>query len=215
MLRELAPELATARPASCKATRLPALKLVDHHRRGQLHPACCASPMLLATAGARRARQPRPQLGDGCSSTTRSTSSSPAAPPASPRARRCPTTTSSTTAISSPRRCSCTADDRLCIPVPLYHCFGMVMGNLGCVTHGATMVYPGRGLRPAGGAETVAGRALHRRSTACRPCSSPSSTIRDFAEFDLSTPAHRHHGRLALPDRGDEAGGRRSMHMPR
>jgi fatty-acyl-CoA synthase len=34
------------------------------------------------------------------------------------------------------------AGDRLCIPVPLYHCFGMVMGNLGCVTHGAVMVYP-------------------------------------------------------------------------
>ncbi|MET4386073.1 fatty-acyl-CoA synthase [Bradyrhizobium sp. F1.4.3] len=31
---------------------------------------------------------------------------------------------------------------RVCIPVPLYHCFGMVMGNLGCVTHSATMVYP-------------------------------------------------------------------------
>ncbi len=34
------------------------------------------------------------------------------------------------------------ADDRLCIPVPLYHCFGMVLGNLVCITHGATMVYP-------------------------------------------------------------------------
>jgi fatty-acyl-CoA synthase len=34
------------------------------------------------------------------------------------------------------------AGDRLCIPVPLYHCFGMVMGNLACVTHGAAMVYP-------------------------------------------------------------------------
>ena len=33
--------------------------------------------------------------------------------------------------------------DRLCIPVPLYHCFGMVLGNLVCITHGATMVYPG------------------------------------------------------------------------
>ncbi len=38
--------------------------------------------------------------------------------------------------------------DRLCIPVPLYHCFGMVMGNLGCLTHGATMVYPGDGFEP-------------------------------------------------------------------
>lgn len=34
------------------------------------------------------------------------------------------------------------AEDRLCIPIPLYHCFGMVMGNLACVTHGSTMVYP-------------------------------------------------------------------------
>ena len=32
--------------------------------------------------------------------------------------------------------------DRVCIPVPLFHCFGMVMGNLACLTHGATMVYP-------------------------------------------------------------------------
>ena len=36
-----------------------------------------------------------------------------------------------------------TSTDRLCIPVPFYHCFGMVMGNLGCTTHGATMVIPG------------------------------------------------------------------------
>ena len=36
-------------------------------------------------------------------------------------------------------------DDRLCIPVPLYHCFGMVMGVLGCVTKGAAMVFPGEG----------------------------------------------------------------------
>ncbi|BCI55179.1 AMP-binding protein [Mycolicibacterium litorale] len=35
--------------------------------------------------------------------------------------------------------------DRLCIPVPFYHCFGMVMGNLGCTTHGATMVIPAPG----------------------------------------------------------------------
>lgn len=36
-------------------------------------------------------------------------------------------------------------NDRLCIPVPFYHCFGMVMGTLGCVTRGATMVIPGEG----------------------------------------------------------------------
>lgn len=41
-----------------------------------------------------------------------------------------------------------TAGDRLCIPVPLYHCFGMVLGNLACLTHGAAMVYPSAGFEP-------------------------------------------------------------------
>ncbi len=41
-----------------------------------------------------------------------------------------------------------TERDRLIIPVPLYHCFGMVMGNLGCITHGATMIYPSGGFEP-------------------------------------------------------------------
>ena len=44
--------------------------------------------------------------------------------------------------------CGYTEQDRVCIPVPFYHCFGMVMGNLGCTTHGATMVDPGAGVRP-------------------------------------------------------------------
>lgn len=38
-----------------------------------------------------------------------------------------------------------TPKDRVIIPVPLYHCFGMVIGNLGCITHGATMIYPSEG----------------------------------------------------------------------
>jgi len=38
---------------------------------------------------------------------------------------------------------------RVCIPVPLYHCFGMVMGNLGCLTHMATMVYPSESFDPS------------------------------------------------------------------
>jgi len=41
-----------------------------------------------------------------------------------------------------------TQADRLCIPVPFYHCFGMVMGNLGCTTHGAAMVIPAPGFDP-------------------------------------------------------------------
>ena len=45
--------------------------------------------------------------------------------------------------------------DRLCIPVPLYHCFGMVMGNLGCTTRGATMVYPADAFEPGSVLEAV------------------------------------------------------------
>ncbi|BAX99842.1 putative fatty-acid-CoA ligase [Mycobacteroides stephanolepidis] len=41
------------------------------------------------------------------------------------------------------------AGDRLCVPVPFYHCFGMVMGNLGCTTHGATIVVPSPGFDAA------------------------------------------------------------------
>ena len=49
-----------------------------------------------------------------------------------------------------------TAVDRLVIPVPLYHCFGMVMGNLGCVTHGSTMIYPNDAFDPLLTLTTVA-----------------------------------------------------------
>jgi fatty-acyl-CoA synthase len=49
-----------------------------------------------------------------------------------------------------------TPDDRMAIPVPLYHCFGMVMGNLGCLTHGSAMVYPSPVFEPAATMEAVA-----------------------------------------------------------
>ena len=47
------------------------------------------------------------------------------------------------------------AENRLCIPVPLYHCFGMVMGNLACITSGATAVYPNDAFDPLTTPETV------------------------------------------------------------
>ncbi|SDU22571.1 AMP-binding protein [Geopseudomonas guangdongensis] len=46
--------------------------------------------------------------------------------------------------------------DRLVIPVPLYHCFGMVMGNLGCLTHGSTMIYPSAAFEPLAALQAVA-----------------------------------------------------------
>ncbi|HYQ38962.1 MAG TPA: AMP-binding protein [Pseudomonas sp.] len=49
-----------------------------------------------------------------------------------------------------------TEHDRLVIPVPLYHCFGMVMGNIGCLTHGSTMIYPSAAFEPLTALQAVA-----------------------------------------------------------
>ncbi|GAA0786417.1 AMP-binding protein [Marinobacterium sediminicola] len=79
-----------------------------------------------------------------------------------------------------------TSEDRLVIPVPLYHCFGMVMGNLGCVTHGATMIYPDEGFEP-----TSVLKAVHsQKATALYGV--PTMFIAEldhpeFESFDLST----------------------------
>ncbi len=79
-----------------------------------------------------------------------------------------------------------TSRDRLCIPVPFYHCFGMVLGNLACVTHGATMVLPADGFDPLSVLETV----QDERCTALHGV--PTMFIAelghpDFARFDLSS----------------------------
>ena len=79
-----------------------------------------------------------------------------------------------------------TREDRLCIPVPLYHCFGMVMGVLGCLTHGATMVFPGEGFDPLVTLQTVA----DERCTALYGVPTMFIAQMDhpgFAEFDLSS----------------------------
>ncbi len=79
-----------------------------------------------------------------------------------------------------------TPADRLCIPVPLYHCFGMVMGNLGCLTHGSTMVYPSEAFDPLAVLQTV-------QDEGCTALYGvPTMFIAEldhprFAEFDLST----------------------------
>jgi fatty-acyl-CoA synthase len=51
--------------------------------------------------------------------------------------------------------CGYTERDRVCVPVPFYHCFGMVLGNLACTTHGATIVLPEAAFDPLAVLETV------------------------------------------------------------
>ena len=79
-----------------------------------------------------------------------------------------------------------TAADRLCIPVPLYHCFGMVLGNLACLTHGTTMVFPGEGFDPLATLRAVA----EEKCTGLHGVPTMFIAILDhpeFAKFDLST----------------------------
>ncbi len=82
--------------------------------------------------------------------------------------------------------CRYTAADRVCIPVPFYHCFGMVLGNLACTTHGACIVIPAPGFDPA----------LTLAAVQAERCTSlygvPTMFIAelalpDFAAYDLSS----------------------------
>lgn len=81
-------------------------------------------------------------------------------------------------------RIGLTSQDRMVIPVPLYHCFGMVMGNLGCMTHGAAMIYPCDGFDPL----TTLRAVSEERATALYGV--PTMFIAelehpDFEQFDL------------------------------
>jgi len=79
-----------------------------------------------------------------------------------------------------------TPADRVCVPAPLYHCFGMVLGNLGCLTHGSTIVYPNNSFEPLTVLETV-------QAEKCTSLQGvPTMFIAElyhprFKEFDLST----------------------------
>jgi len=79
-----------------------------------------------------------------------------------------------------------TEKDRVCIPVPFYHCFGMVLGNLACTTHGATMVIPAEAYDPVLTMQTV----QQERCTSLYGV--PTMFIGEleharFKEFDFST----------------------------
>ncbi len=79
-----------------------------------------------------------------------------------------------------------TSIDRVCIPVPLYHCFGMGIGNLGCIASGSTMVYPAAGFDPLATLEALAEEQCTSRVRR------PDDVHRDaraprFAEFDLTS----------------------------
>jgi len=79
-----------------------------------------------------------------------------------------------------------TPQDRVCISVPLFHCFGMVMGNLACITHGSTMVYPSAVFNPLDSLKTIE----QEKCTAAYGVPTMFIAILEheqFDEFDLSS----------------------------
>ena len=82
--------------------------------------------------------------------------------------------------------CRLTDHDRVCIPVPFYHCFGMVMGNLACTTHGSTMVIPAPSFDPTATLRAVA----DERCTSLLGVPTmfiAELALADFASYDLSS----------------------------
>ena len=75
----------------------------------------------------------------------------------------------------------------MCVPVPFYHCFGMVMGNLGATSNGACDRHPGAGVRPGRDAAGACRTSGAPRCTACPTMFIAELGLADFADYDLSS----------------------------
>ncbi|MEQ6433451.1 AMP-binding protein [Comamonas sp. w2-DMI] len=188
MLRELAPELAQCAPGRLQAARLPALRNVVWIDAVQ--DQCEEQPGMLRFSQLMAQGTPADARIDAIAATLRNTdpiniqftSGTTGFPKGATLTHR--NILNNGFFIGECMRL--TPADRLCIPVPLYHCFGMVLGNLACFTHGSAIVYPNDGFDPVTVLETVQAEkctGLH---------GVPTMFIAEldhprFAEFDLST----------------------------
>jgi fatty-acyl-CoA synthase len=184
MLQDLAPELATAAPGKLRAHKLPHLEKVI--RMGE-----ASSPGMLnfidvcamgGPAEAARLVQLKAELRPDDAVNIQFTSGTTGSPKGA--------TLTHFNILNNGNQCAVgmefSSTDRLCIPVPLYHCFGMVMGNLACLASGATAVYPAASFDPGSTLETVA----IERCTALHGV--PTMFVAEldhpgFAGFDLSS----------------------------
>ena len=183
MVRELAPEIADAKPGQLKAARAPQLTTVVHLGQeaiagmltfGELMAGGDPDDSALREAGA--------SLKATDAINIQFTSGTTGFPKGATLTHR--NILNNGFFIGEAMRL--TETDRLCIPVPLYHCFDMVLGNLACLTHGACIVYPNDGFDPLTVLETVQAE----RCTGLHGV--PTMFIAElahprFKEFDLSS----------------------------
>ena len=187
MLRELAPEWAHGAPGRLESARLPHLNTVvwiDEAGQGEDRPGLLRFSSLLAGGDPDDARLPAVAASLKATDpiNIQFTSGTTGFPKGATLTHR--NILNNGLFIGECMRL--TPADRLCIPVPLYHCFGMVLGNLACLTHGATIVYPNDGFEPLSVLQTV----QDERCTGLHGV--PTMFIAEldhsrFAEFDLST----------------------------
>ena len=184
MLRELAPELRTAAPGNLHASRLPELRLVITIGAGE-NPGMMRFedvPGLARVAERHRLAALAEELQFDDPINIQFTSGTTGFPKGATLSHH----NILNNGLFIAGAMKLTEHDRVCIPVPLYHCFGMVIGNLGCLTHGSTMVYPGEGFDPLATLETIGAE----RCTAVYGV--PTMFIAemdhpDFAKFDLTS----------------------------
>ena len=184
MLEDLAPEIAASVPGELSTSKLPTLKMVVKiggvPRAGWLefadivqHADAVSRQRLKNIAGQIKATDPV---------NIQFTSGTTGLPKGATLSHR----NILNNAYFSARQMNLAPGDRLCVPVPLYHCFGMVMGNLACVAHDATVVYPAASFDPGSVLETVQAErctALHGVPTMfIAELEHP-----DFEKFDLSS----------------------------
>ena len=183
LLRTLAPELDTCAPGALHAAQLPALEIVI--RMGETRSAgMLGFDEVLARGRAALARAPLGDFSLDCHDpiNIQFTSGTTGNPKGATLTHH--NVVNNARFIAAAMRFSET--DSLCIPVPLYHCFGMVLAVLACVATGATMVFPGESFEPAATLATVAEErctALHGVPTMFIA----ELDLPDFAGFDLSS----------------------------
>ncbi|HTY69115.1 MAG TPA: AMP-binding protein [Alphaproteobacteria bacterium] len=153
MLRELMPEIERSTQGQVRAKRVPALATLIRIGAGDT-PGYFRFDDVLAKGGDRHRAmlaelQPKLQFDDAIN--IQFTSGTTGAPKGATLTHH--NILNNGYFIGEAQRLS--DQDKVCIPVPLYHCFGMVLGNLACITHGAAMVYPGEGFDPLATLETV------------------------------------------------------------
>lgn len=184
MLADLAPELATCQPGALRSERLPALEMVIRMGAAQSHGMLNFDDLL--NAPSLPELQALEALGETLQFDDPINIQFTSGTTGNPKGATLSHHNILNNGFFVGEAIGLGEADRLCIPVPLYHCFGMVMGNLGCLTHGATMIYPSDAFEPLAALETLA----EERCTAMYGVPTMFIAVLDhprFGEFDLTT----------------------------